>query len=85
MDFYCSNGEYMCWYSRSVRWDSLEKFFWHNNLIIVLGKGANLDGRYILKTRSDEKPADACVNGCIYYKGKELFDHQNNNDVIFPI
>ena len=35
----------------------------------MLGKGANLDGRYILKTRSDEKPADACVNGCIYYKG----------------
>lgn len=34
-----------------------------------LDKGPNLDGRYILKTRSDEKPADACVNGCIYFKG----------------
>ena len=29
------------------------------------------DGRYILKKRSDVKPADACVNGCIYYKGNE--------------
>ena len=50
-----------------------------------LDKGPSLDGRYVLKKRSDEKPADACVNGCIYYKGKELFDHQNNNDIIFPI
>merc|ERR1711894_854049 len=42
------------------------------NVAVVTGKGPDLDGRYILKKRSDEKPADACVNGCIYYKDDRL-------------
>ena len=43
----------------------------------ILGKGPDLDGHYILKIRSDEKPADACVNGCIYYKGNETYETDN--------
>ena len=35
---------------------------------IVSGKGPEMDGKYVLKELVGQKPAEVCVDGCIYYK-----------------